>query len=156
MATAPPKLDPNPFHHDARLPTSALALLDDLVYRFAVDRKAGYRYIYVALGRGNTAERLGYSLRTISRAITRLKDLGYLKRGPQRCNMNGSWGPMPIVACRKMLYLISDKLKQLKLRGQRPQRRRRRPVRPAVPESRPSTAPLPPGGIMSYALPKTA
>lgn len=111
------KCDPNPFHQGQKVNAFA-ALIDNLIYRAALDRINGHRQIFVILGRAATAARLGYSIRTISRAVSRGVQMGYWKRAPQRMDIERrTFGPMCLVLCRKAHILVSDKAKSILSRG---------------------------------------
>lgn len=111
------KCDPNIFHQGQRV-NSFAALVDDLIYRAARDRISGRRQIFVVLGRAATAARLGYCLKTISRAVSRGVELGYWKRAPQEMDLaRRTFGPMCLVLCRKAHILVSDKVKNILSRG---------------------------------------
>lgn len=111
------KCDPNIFHQRQRV-NSFAALVDDLIYRAAMDRINGRRQIFVVLGRAATASRLGYCLKTVSRGISRGVELGYWKRAPQHMDLvRRTFGPMCLVLCRKAHILVSDKVKSILSRG---------------------------------------
>ena len=111
------KCDPNIFHQGQKV-NSFAALVDDLIYRAALDRINGHRQIFVVLGRAATAARLGYCLKTISRAVSRGVELGYWKRAPQDMDLvRRTFGPMCLVLCRKAHILVSDKVKNILSRG---------------------------------------
>lgn len=110
-------MNPNIFQQGVRI-NSFAAFIDDLIYRGAANRLQGLREFGVVLGRTTTAARLGYSLRTISRAVTRGIELGYFKRAPQHQDpKRGIYGPQFLIFTRKAWILISAKVKELRQRS---------------------------------------
>ena len=108
--------DAQPFQPDEYIPGYASKLLRRSEYFFALGVLTTGSASFL-LGRAKLAKGLGCCERTVSRDVTRLEELGYIRPGGQDCPRWGEFGGLLIPPGSKMRGLIRDKVAALIDRG---------------------------------------